>query len=172
MFWAAILVVFLLLLWLLHEILLPFVAGMALAYLLDPVARRLQRMGVSRLIACLLIVGLFVIAFLLLTIVFVPIMGAQLSAFIEKLPGYIGRLQALVTDPNLPWLRQIVGEGFREADIGDLVKQGSGYIATFLRSLWSGGQALISIFSLLIVTPVVAFYLLYDWDRMVVTVEN
>jgi predicted PurR-regulated permease PerM len=172
LFWAAILIVSLLGLWLLHEILLPFVAGMALAYLLDPVARRLQRMGVSRLIASLIIVGLFIISFLLLIIVFVPIMGAQLTAFIEKLPGYIGRLQGLVTDPNLPWLRQIVGEGFREGDIGDLVKQGSGYLATFLRSLWSGGQALISIFSLLIVTPVVAFYLLYDWDRMVVTVEN
>jgi predicted PurR-regulated permease PerM len=171
-FWAATFAVFVLALWLLHGILLPFVAGMGLAYLLDPVAKSLQRAGVNRLLATLLIVGLFVVAFLLLLILFVPILGAQLTAFIERLPGYIARLQALVTDPSRPWLRQIVGEGFRDADIGDLVRQGAGWLAGFLSSLWSGGQALISIFSLLIVTPVVAFYLLHDWDRMVETIDG
>jgi predicted PurR-regulated permease PerM len=171
-FWAATFALFVLALWLLHEILLPFVAGMGLAYLLDPVAKSLQRAGVNRLLATLLIVGLFVVAFLLLLILFVPILGAQLTAFIERLPGYIARLQALVTDPSRPWLRQIVGEGFRDADIGDLVRQGAGWLAGFLSSLWSGGQALISIFSLLIVTPVVAFYLLHDWDRMVETIDG
>ncbi|MFL5088499.1 MAG: AI-2E family transporter [Xanthobacteraceae bacterium] len=171
-FWAAALAVFLLVLWLLHEILLPFVAGMALAYLLDPVAKRLQRLGVNRLLATLLIVGLFVVAFLLLVLLMVPILGGQLTALIENLPGYIARLQGLATDQSRPWLRQIVGEGFRDADIGDLVKQGAGWLGGFLRSLWSGGQALISIFSLLIVTPVVAFYLLYDWDHMVETLDS
>lgn len=171
-FWAVILAAFLLVLWLLHEVLLPFVVGMALAYLLDPVVTRLQRVGIGRLPAALMIVGLFVVAFLVLIILIVPILGTQLAAFIEKLPGYIGRLQSLAADPSHPWVRQIVGEGFGQGDIGDLVKQGAGYITTFLRSLWSGGQALISIFSLLIVTPVVAFYLLTDWNRMVATVDS
>src|SRR5690242_16085802 len=90
-FWVAALAIFIFLLWLLHEILLPFVAGMTLAYLLDPVARRLQRAGVNRLIATLWIVGLFVIALLVLFILFVPILGAQLTAFIENLPGFIER---------------------------------------------------------------------------------
>jgi predicted PurR-regulated permease PerM len=171
-FWVAALAIFVLLLWLLHEILLPFVAGMALAYLLDPVARRMQRAGINRLIATLLIVGLFVVAFLLLVILVIPILGGQLTAFIENMPGYVSRLHALLTDPSRPWLRQIVGDGFRDADVGDLVNQGAGWLAAFLRSLWSGGQALVSIFSLLIVTPVVAFYLLYDWDRMLATVDG
>jgi predicted PurR-regulated permease PerM len=171
-FWAGALAVFLLVLWLLHEILLPFVAGMALAYLLDPVATRLQRVGVNRLLASLLIVGLFVVAFLLLVILIIPILGAQLAAFIENLPGYVVRLQGLASDQSRPWLRQALGEGFRDADIGDLVRQGAGWLGTFLRSLWSGGQALISILSLLIVTPVVAFYLLNDWDRMVETLDS
>ena len=171
-FWMAALGVFVLLLWLLHEILLPFVAGAALAYLLDPVLKRLQRVGINRLIATLLIVALFVVGLLILLILVVPILGGQLSAFIDNLPGYIARLQALVTDPNRPWLRQMVGDSFRDTDIADLVKQGAGWIAGFMRSLWSGGQALVSIFSLLIVTPVVAFYLLYDWDRMIVTVDG
>jgi len=172
LFWLTAFVIFILVLWLLREILLPFVAGMALAYLLDPVVKRIEGVGVNRSLATVAVVALFVIAFVLLIILIVPILGAQLTAFIDRLPGYIERLQALVTDPSRPWLRKVVGEGFRDADVSELVKQGSGYLATFLRSLWSGGQALISIFSLIVVTPVVAFYVLHDFDRMVATVDN
>ncbi len=172
LFWVAAAVVFVIVLWLLREILLPFVAGMALAYLLDPLVKRLERIGLNRLVATLLVIGLFVIAFLLLIILIVPILGAQLAAFIERLPNTIARLQALVADPSRSWLRKVVGEGFRDADIGELVRQGSGYLATFLRSLWSGGQALVSIFSLVVITPVVAFYVLHDWDRMLATIDN
>jgi predicted PurR-regulated permease PerM len=56
--------------------------------------------------------------------------------------------------------------------LGDLVSQGAGWLTTFVKSLWSGGQALISIFSLMVVTPVVAFYVLNDWDRMLATVDG
>ena len=67
---------------------------------------------------------------------------------------------------------QDLGEGVADAQVSDLVKQGAGWITAFVNSLWSGGQALISIFSLVVVTPVVAFYLLYDWNRMVAAVDN
>jgi predicted PurR-regulated permease PerM len=59
-----------------------------------------------------------------------------------------------------------------DASLGDLVSQGAGWLTAFVKSLWSGGQALISIFSLMVVTPVVAFYLLNDWDRMLITVDG
>jgi predicted PurR-regulated permease PerM len=171
-FWVLTLVVGILALWVLREILLPFVAGMALAYLLDPVANRLERLGVNRLVASLVIIGAFVLVFVALILVFVPLLTAQVGAFIEKLPGYLSRLQMLAMDPNRDWLRKIVGDGVADTQVGDIVKQGAGWIAAFLKSLWSGGQALISIFSLVVVTPVVAFYLLYDWDRMVATVDG
>jgi predicted PurR-regulated permease PerM len=65
-----------------------------------------------------------------------------------------------------------VGEGFRaDTSVADLVTQGAGWLAAFLKSLWSGGTALISIFSLIVVTPVVAFYLIYDWPRMIATAD-
>ena len=171
-FWVLAFVVGVAAIWVLREILLPFVAGMALAYLLDPLANRLERMGVNRLVATLVIIGAVVLIFVLLVLIFAPILFGQLGAFIEKLPGYISRLQGLAMDPNREWLRKIVGEGVGDAQIGELVKQGAGWITTFLKSLWSGGQALISIFSLVVVTPVVAFYLLYDWDRMIAAVDN
>jgi len=171
-FWVLTLLVGILALWVLREILLPFVAGMALAYLLDPVANRLERLGINRLVASLVIIGAFLLVFVVLILVFVPLLTGQIGAFIEKLPSYVQRLQALAMDPNREWLRKIVGDGVADAQIGDIVKQGAGWVTTFLKSLWSGGQALISIFSLVVVTPVVAFYLLCDWNRMVATVDG
>ena len=171
-FWVLTLVIGVVVLWVLREILLPFVAGMALAYLLDPVANRLQRLGVSRMIASLVIVGAVVLVFVILILIFVPILTGQIGSFIEKVPGYVSRLQTLAMDPNREWLRKILGDGVADTQISDLVKQGAGWASTFLKSLWSGGWALISIFSLIVVTPVVAFYLLYDWDRMIATVDN
>jgi predicted PurR-regulated permease PerM len=173
-FWLLIAAMFAGALWLLSGILLPFVAGMALAYLLDPVANRFERLGVKRFVSALLLVGIFVLAVPLLAILVVPILAAQLADFIDKLPGYVTHLQGLVTDPNRAWLRRIVGEGLADASksTGDLVRQSMGWLGTFLRSLWSGGQALISFFSLAVVTPVVAFYLLCDWERMIATIDD
>ncbi len=135
-FWVLTLVAGVLVLWMLHEILLPFVAGMVLAYLLDPLASRLERLGVNRLAATLVIIGAVVLIFVLLLLIFVPILSAQIGSFFDKLPGYISRLQTLVTDPNREWLRKIVGDGVADAQVSDLVKQGAGWITTFLRSLW------------------------------------
>jgi predicted PurR-regulated permease PerM len=173
-FWALAIAAFALILWLLREILLPFVAGMAIAYLLDPVANRIERLGVNRLFAALLIVGVFALALVLLGILIVPILANQLSALIAKMPDYVAKLQAVVTDPNRPWLSKIVGESVLDAQqsTSELVKQGVGWFAAFLTSLWAGGRALISILSLLVVTPVVAFYFLYDWPRMVAAVDS
>ncbi|TMJ04572.1 MAG: AI-2E family transporter [Alphaproteobacteria bacterium] len=171
-FWVLAFVVSVLLLYLLREILLPFVAGMVLAYLLDPLANRLERIGINRLAATVVIIGTVVLVFVILVVLFVPIVAGQLGAFIEKLPGYASRIQAVAMDPNRELLRKIVGEGVADVQISDLVKQGAGWIAAFVRSLWSGGQALASIFSLVVVTPVVAFYLLCDWNRIVSTVDH
>jgi predicted PurR-regulated permease PerM len=173
-FWVAALVVATLAVWLLSGILLPFVAGMALAYLLDPVANRMERLGVNRLVATLLIIAIFVVGLLVLIFLFAPVIGAQLSAFIQNGPDYAARLQSLVSDPSRPWLRKLIGGSIADpgASTGNLVREAMGWLVTFSRSVWSGGQALISILALAIVTPVVAFYLILDWHRMVATVDS
>ncbi len=173
-FWIAALVIVVAMLWLLSDILLPFVAGMALAYLLDPPARRLERYGISRAASALIILVLVIVALVLLVILVAPILGSQLGALIDNLPGYVRRLQALVADPSRPWLAKIFGEQQPAAGqaAGDLVAQGAKWLGAFVGSLWSGGKALVSLFSLLVIMPVVAFYLLCDWDRMIATVES
>ncbi|MEP7030068.1 MAG: AI-2E family transporter [Pseudolabrys sp.] len=172
-FWLAALGIFIVALWLLSEILLPFIAGAAIAYLLTPVTDRIERFGIKRLWAALIIITLVVMAFVLLILLVAPILGGQLSSFIANIPGYVTKLQSLLDDQSRPWVQKLLGAGFSpDKSIGDLVTQGAGWLTTFLKSLWSGGRALVSVFSLIVVTPVVAFYLIYDWHRMIATVDG
>lgn len=173
-FWVAALAVFVFLLWLLSEILLPFVAGMALAYLLDPLARRLERMGISRTLGASGILGLVIVAFIVLVILLAPVLSAQLADLIDDLPRSVARLQSLVSESTREWLGKIFGGKLPDAgqSAGDLVKSGAGLLTAFLASIWSGGKALFSLVSLLVITPVVAFYLLCDWDRLIATVDG
>jgi predicted PurR-regulated permease PerM len=184
-FWALILAATILLIWLLSGILLPFAAGIALGYLLDPVADRLQRVGFSRLGAALLMLVVFALVFALVMVLLVPILTHQLTALIGALPGYVAKLPQLASDLSsrategygaqiLDWLG--LSGGFSSADVqktvGDLVGQALQWLAAFARSLLSGGTALLGILSLLVVMPVVAFYMLLDWDRMIATLDT
>jgi predicted PurR-regulated permease PerM len=172
-FWLAALAIFILVLWLLSDILLPFIAGLAIAYLLTPLIDRIERIGVNRLAAALMIIMLVVLAFVYLILLVAPILGGQLSLFIESVPGYVTKLQSLLSDPSRPWLQKLLGAGFNvDKGISDYVTQGVSWLTTFLKSLWLGGRALVSLFSLVVVTPVVAFYLIYDWHRMIRTVDG
>jgi len=173
-FWIAALLALVVALWLLSPVLLPFVAGIVLAYLLNPLARRAERLGIHRAVAGLIIIVLALAALIVLVLLLAPILVSQLSAFIDKLPGYVTRLQELIADPSHAWLAKILGERLPDASksVGELMTQGAGWIAAFLRSLWSGGQALVSLLSLMVVTPVVAFYLLCDWDRMIAAIDK
>jgi len=172
-FWLAALILFVLALWLLSEILLPFIAGLAIAFLLTPLTDRLERMGVNRLLAALLIITFVVLALIYIILLVAPILGGQLSSFIETVPANVTKLQAVLTDPSRPWVQKLLGVGFNaDKSMGDLVTQGVGWLTAFLHSLWSGGRALVSVFSLVVVTPVVAFYLIYDWHRMIRTVDG
>jgi predicted PurR-regulated permease PerM len=175
-FWIAALVVLVALLWLLRDILLPFVARMALAYLLDPVARRAQRVGIGRPVSALVIVTVFIVVLVVVAMLVAPILSDQVAAFLDNLPGYLARLQSIVSDPSRPWLAKLFGEpapGSGDAKaVGGLIAQSSSWIAAFLGSLWSGGRALFSVLSLLVITPVVAFYLLCDWGRLLATVDG
>ncbi|NRB29427.1 MAG: AI-2E family transporter [Rhizobiaceae bacterium] len=173
-FWCATLLVMILFLYMFRSILLPFVAGMALAYLLDPVADRLEAMGASRLVATFLILILFVVLFVIALILIVPILSGQLSDLIQRIPDYVTRLQALFANRESQWVQDLIGDSsvnIRE-NLNELLKQGAGWLSALLSSIWNSGKALLDIISLFVITPIVAFYLLLDWDRMIETVEG
>ena len=163
------------LLYLLADVMLPFVAGLALAYLLDPLADRLQRLGLGRLTASLLILGMFVVGLVIALLIVVPLAANQISALVATLPGMVSRLQGILAERVGPLLQRVGGADVLndlQSSVGTLVGEGGTWFLSFLKSLWSGSQALVSIASLLVVTPVVAFYLLVDWDKMVATLDS
>ena len=172
LFWFAALAVFIGLVWLLHGILLPFVAGLALAYLVDPIADRIESLGVNRAVATFAMILGLAILLVVLAILIVPVIATQAAALIENLPAYTARIQALVNDYGKPWLDKLSANGTSNVNVADLVKNASGPALVFLTSLWSGGQALISIVSILVITPVVAFYMLIDWKRIVAVIDD
>ena len=184
-FWLGALAALVLFLYVFSGILLPFVAGLILAYLLDPTADRLERAGLSRLGAALVIITLFSLIFVVLLILFVPVLANQLAAFIQTFPSLVTRLQSLAMQEGgtlgtllegTPFERFGLGDKLTSADVqkslGEIVGQGAQWLLSFMKSLWSGGQALVGLFSLIVVTPVVAFYILLDWDRMLATIDG
>ena len=173
-FWIAALAAAIAVVVLLRGVLLPFVTGMALAYLLSPVAGRIERLGIGRLLATLAIMGIVVVTIVVLMVLMLPTIVREISYFAENLPAYVRKLQTLATDPSRPWMSKIIGDGLVEAEhsVSELTTLASSSLDVFLRSLWSGGEALISFFSLAVVAPIVACYLIYDWDRMISTLDH
>jgi predicted PurR-regulated permease PerM len=159
---------------LLRGALLPFVTGMAVAYLLSPGAGRIEHLGVGRLAATLVIMGSVVVTIVIFGVLTLPAIVNEILHFVENVPRYVRTLQALATDPDRPWFSKIVGEGLREAEhsLGEFTALASSSLDTFLRSIWSGGKALISVFSLAIVAPIVACYLIYHWNRMIAAIDR
>ena len=173
LFWFGALLLFVFVLYVFRTILLPFLAGMALAYFLDPVADWFERKGFSRLSATLIILVSFLLLFTASLLGVIPVLVEQTAQFIERLPDYVARLQAVFLASEDSWLRRFIGEPSVaiEENLRTVLAQGAGFLSTLLASIWSGGRALVDVLSLFVITPVVAFYMLLDWDRMVSKID-
>jgi predicted PurR-regulated permease PerM len=172
--WVLAIAVLAALLWLVSGILLPFVAGLALAYFLDPVADRLERLGLGRTIATTVILLLAIVVLVVAGLVVVPLLIDQIAALIQEIPAYLARIHTVLTSETADWVRRLVGENFPAAktSLSAVAAGALGWLLGVMKSLWAGGEALISFASLLVVTPIVAFYMLVDWDRMVASVDG
>lgn len=160
--------------WLLSSILLPFVAGIAVAYFLDPPTDKLEARGLSRSLSTSIIVICFFILMVLSGLLLVPVLHSQFSGFADRLPGYVAGMR----ESALPFVIDLgakVGIDI-SASAGDAMKEiaadAVGFGFRVLRQVWSGGLAFFNILSLLIITPVVAFYLLRDFDHMVAALDK
>ena len=185
LFWAIAATALLYVVYLLGSTITPFAAGIALGYLLDPVVLKLQRLGLNRLGASLLISAASALAVAIILILVAPILGNQLVAFSQRLPGYAVRLQELAIDEGNaliakyggPWLQALglkeqVSSAQIQKSIGDFVGQGAQWLINGLKSVVSGGAAVFNFLSLLIITPVVAFYILVDWDTIIAEIDS
>jgi predicted PurR-regulated permease PerM len=160
--------------WALSSILLPFAAGIAIAYLLQPAAKYLERRGMHRSLAAGLLVIVFFLILLLFLLLFVPLFQGEVTRFATRLPDYIDALRTRIED-----LSTVIEAKLSDEDVAKL-REWAGSIAsdavTWAGSLAKGaltsGIALFSFLSLVVLTPLVAFYVLRDWDRMIATVDR
>ncbi len=173
-FWLGGFALFLLALYLLRSILLPFVAGMAIAYLLDPLACRLERLGLSRLWATVMMTFGFLLLVIAVLVLLAPLLQDQLVSFMQRVPAYVtqlvhrsvplwGMAKTYLSPADMAKLR---------AAAGDYAGTVVGWLASLIGTLLSGSLALANLLSLVFITPMVIFYLLRDWRGMTRQVDG
>ena len=162
-------------LWLFSAILTPFVLAGCIAYFLDPPTSRLARIGMPRGIAAFLLILAMTALVLLAILLLYPLLIAQIGVLVQRLPAYVAGIGQL-TRRALEAAQEAFGPEVVDAQLRDLAVRQAGQIVNFLGTavgrLIGGGMALFNVFTLLIVTPVVAFYLLRDWPRIIGRIES
>jgi predicted PurR-regulated permease PerM len=174
LFWLLALAVLVLLLRLFSSILMPFVTGMALAYVLDPLKSWLQRHGFGRRIAALCVTALLVAFLLLAPVLILPWLASEVGAFVERMPELAERLRSLFDSLLDSRFAQLLGINAKSIPdyLSGLLNPGVAWFPSFIGSLWTSGASLVSFLTLFLITPVVVFYLLLDWDRLAAFVDK
>lgn len=195
LYWVGIAVGLGVFVWLLRDMLLPFVVGMGVAYLADPIVDRLEKLKLSRTQATTLVTVIFFAVFLIAVLTIVPLLVHQAFNLLAELPGYMER-GARLLDEMLLRVRS-AAEGLSPVDISkvppdavaaarenapqpgeamavvkDFARQAVEFFGRIAGNVVRGGVALLNFFSLLVITPIVTFYLLLEWDRIVETING
>lgn len=173
--WIAFFVVFVVTLALLRDVLFPFVAGFAIAYFLDPVCDRLEKAGLSRTLSTVVVTAVFFILFVLALALLAPLLYSQLVRFIQRLPGYIDTIEQKAA-PLIDFVRLYFESGEGTQKVTKFLGENLGGVANFVLKLFGniagGVEITLNLLSLFVITPIVAFYLLRDWDRIVERIDS
>jgi predicted PurR-regulated permease PerM len=149
------------------SILLPFVVGLAIAYLLDPVTDRLEARKWPRWLATTAVLMMFYASILSIGFLIAPILQDQIGGIISHLPSYIEQVR--------PFVMKLLAQAGGVEGAKDIIGSNSGKIVEFATShitqLIAGGFALFNSLSLVLISPVVAFYLLRDWDHLMARLD-
>ncbi|MFZ2006691.1 MAG: AI-2E family transporter, partial [Stellaceae bacterium] len=173
-FWIGVIVLVIFALGMLQSILLPFIAGLVLAFILAPTVARLERWGLRRSLASLAILIAFLVGIALVFTLLVPLIQNQVVTLIAKVPALVSFLQdqlgkvISLAQQQLPpdqvqKLRDMVGSKLGEA---------LSWLASLLQGLITSSIAILNIVSLVIVTPIVTFLVLRDWEKMVTLIDD
>lgn len=176
---ATLLIGLLLILWLtlylFSAILLPFVAAAGIAYFLDPPTTRLTRIGLPRGAAAFLMVVALLLFCLVFALLLYPLLVAQLGLLITRAPSYATSIRIWAGEV-IAHLQDSFGPEYVDNQLRDLIGGQAGamltFVATALTRVIGGGFALFNVVTLVIVTPVVAFYLLRDWRTAIARLDS
>ena len=155
---------------LLSEILMPFAAGLAVAFLLDPIADRLESWGASRTLAVTILTTLFVSFMVLAGTLILPLLQWQVEILIERLPVYWRQVETFAQSYGLFEIISLPEQDSQQSD-NNMISLAADWIMPALSTMLKGGLQKIGLFinliSLLLITPFVTFYLLRDWDHLI-----
>ncbi|NIY78187.1 MAG: AI-2E family transporter [Rhodobacteraceae bacterium] len=168
-YWGVAAAVFLAVLWLLGDVILPFVLGMAVAYMLDPVADKLESWGFSRIAATVVITLVAAVLFVLIALLVIPTLINQTTDLVNIAPELINNLQNFLTEKFPTLLDE--GSQLRQTlvKIGETIQSKGGEL---LSGALASAMSLFNVVMLLVLVPVITFYLLMDWDRMVAKIDG
>lgn len=158
-------------LWLLAPVLMPFAIAAMLAYLGDPLADRLERIGLGRTLAVTIVFVLLLLLAIGALLLLIPLISRQVDSLVQNLPRY----GEWVRDTALPWVQlklRLEPHVFDAGRLMDAVKEHIGSIGSMIGKISRSGVGVIMWLTNLVLIPVVAFYLLRDWDRMVAWVDG
>ena len=174
LFWLAVAVLFIGLIALLNDILLPFIVAIGIAYFLDPLVDRLEKTGMSRTIATIFLVIASGLALTLALVILLPLLANQLKSLVASLPDQIQTARDFINVQG----RSLFGDSFSEVQSGldaafmELSQSWRSSAGEILVRLLSGGMAVLNVLSLFLITPVVAFYMLADWENMLTRMDS
>jgi predicted PurR-regulated permease PerM len=172
--WLAVGLAFLVLLYFLSPILTPFLLGGILAYIMNPLVGWLERHRVNRTFGAVIGIALVTGVLVLLVLIVVPLFTKEARMLVERLPGALDQANARL----VPWLHAHFGIELQldpasvKEYFADAVKGTEGLVATVLQSLKIGGATLVGILITALLIPVVLFYLMRDWDRLILIVDS
>ncbi|OSP54242.1 AI-2E family transporter, partial [Pseudoruegeria sp. SK021] len=168
-YWSIAAVVVLVTLWALGNVLLPFILGCAVAYLLDPIADWLERRGLSRIVATAIISVFFVVVAALSALLILPTLINQAVDLFNSAPQLAENVKTYVNGrfPSWSYEDSVVSQSL--AGLGEALKTKGGDV---FQGVMSSALTIVNIMVLLIIVPVVSFYMLVDWDRMVARVDD
>ncbi|SMO65996.1 AI-2E family transporter [Ruegeria faecimaris] len=168
-YWGIAAVVIVLLLWALGDVLLPFVIGGAIAYFLDPVADRLEKLGLSRMAATGVITVVGVLGFVLLILMVVPALITQLIDLVEVMPSLLKQLRGFIEQQFPSLLDRESNTHQFLVSLGETLQSKTGDV---LQSVAASLGSAINVVVLLVIVPVVTVYMLLDWDRMIARIAE
>ncbi len=161
--------VFLLALWFLGNVMLPFVIGGAVAYFLDPIADKLENLGLSRILATITITVIAILIFALAALLVIPTLVNQAVALVNAAPNLATDLQTFLTErfPSLIDEHSVLRQSLET--LGQRIQERG---IELINAVLASAANVLSVVLLIFIVPVVAFYLLLDWDRMVASIDE
>lgn len=168
-YWGIAAVIFLALLWFLGPIVMPFILGGAIAYCLDPIADRLEAWGFSRAVSTTIITLVAILIFAVVALAVIPTLVQQSIALANAAPGIASQVQELLTTrfPSVMQEGSILQQSLQS--LGETIQSKGG---TLIQGLLSSVLGVVNVMVLFLIVPVVAFYLLLDWDNMVARIDQ